>query len=83
MAKKNKRRQRNTAGAGSSGGAGTTEFAAPTSGLEDVFFAWGHGQGCRQVRGHGRQAGTAREYKPVVPVLGSIKGDVYLADSKV
>ena len=41
MGKKNKRRQRNTAGAGSSGSAGTTKFTAPTSGLEDMYFTLG------------------------------------------
>ena len=38
MGKKGKRRQRGVGGAGSP--AGTTKFTAPTSGLEDVFFAW-------------------------------------------
>ena len=41
MGKKGKRRQRAVGGAGSSGGAGTTKFTAPTSGLEGVFFTWG------------------------------------------
>ena len=41
MGKKNKRRQRNVAGAGSSGIAGKTKLTAPTSGLEDVYFMWG------------------------------------------
>ena len=41
MGKKGKRRQRTVGGAGSSGGAGTTKFTAPTPGLEDVIFTWG------------------------------------------
>ena len=41
MGKKSNRRQRNTAEAGNSGSAGTTKFAAPMSGLEDVYFTWG------------------------------------------
>ena len=41
MRKKGKRRQRTVSGAGSSGGAGTIKFTAPTSGLEYFFFAWG------------------------------------------
>ena len=40
MGKKGKRKQRTVGGAGSSGGAGTTKFTAPTSGLEDVYFTW-------------------------------------------
>ena len=41
MGKKGKRRQRSVGGTGSSGGAGTTKFTAPTPGLEDVIFTWG------------------------------------------
>ena len=41
MGKKYKRKHRAVDGAGSPGGFGTTTFMAPTSGLEDVFFAWG------------------------------------------
>ena len=40
MGKKGKRRQRTVRGAGSSGSAGTMKFAAPTLGLEGVFFTW-------------------------------------------
>ena len=41
MGKRFKRMQRAAGGTGSSGGAGTVKFTAPTSGLEDVFFTWG------------------------------------------
>ena len=41
MGKRFKRKQRAAGGTGSSGGAGTVKFTAPTSGLEDVFFTWG------------------------------------------
>ena len=41
MGKKFKRRERAVGGAGSPGGASTTKFTAPTSGLEDVFFVRG------------------------------------------
>ena len=41
MGKKFKRKQWAAGGTGSLGGAGTTKFTAPTSGLEDVFFTWG------------------------------------------
>ena len=41
MGKKGKRKQRTVGGAGSSGGAASTKFTAPTSGLEDVYFTWG------------------------------------------
>ena len=41
MGKKNKRKQRSVAGAGSPGSAATTKFTAPTPGREDVYFTWG------------------------------------------
>ena len=41
MGKKGKRNQRIVGGAGSLGGADTTKFTTPKSGLEDLFFTWG------------------------------------------
>ena len=41
MGKQFKMKQRAAGGTGSSGGAGTVKFTAPTLGLEDVFFTWG------------------------------------------
>ena len=40
MGKRFKRKQRAAGGTGSSGGASTVKFTAPTSGLKDVFFRW-------------------------------------------
>ena len=41
MGKRFKRKQRAADGTRSPGVAGTVNFTAPTSGLEDVFFTWG------------------------------------------
>ena len=80
MGKKNKKKQRNVAGAGDSGGISTMKFMAPMSGLEDVYVSHvGHGQGRCEVRGHGEQVGAACGHESMDPLLGGIGGNIYFS----
>ena len=76
MEKKQKRRQQNAAGAGSSGSAGTTKFTAPMLGLEDVYFTWDTAEEVAKFKGMasklGQHVGTSPWPQSLVASKASI-----------